>query len=149
MKKLADSLVAAASSVLLTIVFGFVQTVGAQEKYPKAPIRIIIPVAPGGSTDIIGRLVANKLTEELGQPVVVDNRAGASGIIGSQMVANAPPDGYTLLFAYSAHTSIPFLIAKIPYEPISAFAPVSLISTQSLVLVVPSTLPVNSIREFI
>jgi len=149
MRKLAISLAAFASSTLLATAMTFAPAAVAQDKYPQGPIKMVIPLPPGGSTDIIGRLIANKLTEELGQPVVVDNRAGASGIIGSQVVATAPADGQVLLFAYSAHTSLPHLYAKIPYEPVKSFAPVSLISTQSLVLVVPASLPVNNIKEFL
>lgn len=117
--------------------------------YPNRSIRMIVPVAPGGSTDIVGRIVSRKLSEGLGHQVVVDNRPGASGMIGSEVVAKSTPDGYTLLFAFATHTTTPFLYSKVPYDTLKAFAPVSLVATQPLVLVVSSSLSVDSVKSLI
>ena len=125
------------------------QSVVGKDGYPNRPIRMIIPVAPGGSTDIVGRIVSSKLSAGLGHQVVVENRPGASGMIGSEVVAKSAPDGYTLLFAYASHTTTPFLFAKVPYDTLKAFAPVSLVATQPLVLVVSSSLRVDSVKSLI
>jgi tripartite-type tricarboxylate transporter receptor subunit TctC len=123
---------------------------GAREGYyPDRPIRLVIPVSVGGGTDIVGRVIAGKLTQVLQQPVVVDNRSGAGGVIGTDMVAKAAPDGYTLLFAYASHTIIPFLGAPVPYDPSRDFAAVAQVTSQPLVLTVTPSLPVSSVKELI
>lgn len=127
----------------------FAQSEPAHYSYPNRSIKMIVPVAPGGSTDIVARIVAVKLAEGLGNPVVVENRDGASGMIGSAVVAKSAPDGYTLLFAYATHTTIPSLYTKVPYDVVRDFSPISLCATQPLVVVVSPSLQVNTIREFI
>lgn len=117
--------------------------------WPTKPIRIIVPVAPGGGTDVVARIVAVSLRARLNQQIVIDNRPGAGSMVGSQIVARAAPDGYTLLFAYANHSTAPFLYSKITYDPVKDFSPVSLIATQPLVIVVHPSLPVNSINELI
>ena len=117
--------------------------------YPDRPIRLIVPVSVGGSTDIVARIIANKLSIALQQQMVIDNRSGAGGIIGTEMVAKATPDGYTLLFAYASHTITPFLSGKVPYDPALDFAAVSQVTTQPLVLTVNASLPVSSVKELI
>jgi tripartite-type tricarboxylate transporter receptor subunit TctC len=117
--------------------------------YPNKAIRMIVPVVPGGSTDVVGRIVGNKLREAFGESVVVDNRPGAGSIPGSDIVARALPDGYTLLFGYITHTTTPFLHSKVPYDAVKDFTPVSLVSTQPLVVVVNLSVPVNSVKELI
>ena len=97
----------------------------AAESFPTRPVRMIIPAGAGGVTDILGRVVAAKLTDSLGQQVIVDNRPGASGIVGSQIVAKAPPDGYTLLMVFPSHTVNPSLYPDIPYDTAKAFAPIT------------------------
>ena len=119
------------------------------QPYPAKPVRLIVPYAPGGGTDILARLIAQKLTESLGQPVVIDNRAGADGIVGSHLVAKAPADGYTMLLASSSHAINPTVHAKIPYDTLKEFACVSQTASQQLVLVVHPSLPVNSVKELI
>jgi tripartite-type tricarboxylate transporter receptor subunit TctC len=118
----------------------------ADAKYPEKPVRLVIPFPPAGPTDIIGRMVAEKLTPILGQQVVADNKAGAAGSIGSAEVAKAKPDGYTLLFATSStHATNPTTFVKLPYDPVKDFAPVGLVCVNPLVLVthpsMPDTLP--------
>jgi tripartite-type tricarboxylate transporter receptor subunit TctC len=118
----------------------------ADVKYPEKPVRLVIPFPPAGPTDIIGRMVAEKLTPILGQQVVVDNKAGAAGSIGSAEVAKAKPDGHTLLFATSStHATNPTTFVKLPYDPVKDFSPVGLVCVNPLVLVthpsMPDTLP--------
>ena len=117
--------------------------------YPERPIRLIVPVTVGGSTDIVARIIAGNLGTQLQQQIVIDNRAGAGGIIGTEMVAKATADGYTLLFAYASHTITPYLGGTVPYDPAGDFAAVSEVTTQPLLLTVSTSLPVSSVRELI
>ena len=120
------------------------------QTYPSKPIRMILPFPPGGPNDIYGRLIAHKLTEALGRQVVIDNRGGASGIIGAEIVARAAPDGYTLLFGGAGSLSInPSLYRKLPYDALRDFAPVSLIATSPFLLVTHPSLPVKTVRDLI
>ena len=121
----------------------------AQEKYPSRPIRVIVPSVAGGGTDISERMIAPKMSEYLGQSVVVENRAGAASIIGSDLVAHAAPDGYTLLMGISTLTINPSIHTKLPYDTVRDFAPVSLVVTLPNVLVVHPSLPVKSVKELI
>ena len=122
----------------------------AQGKFPERPITIVVPSAPGGSTDFTARLIAEPLSRALGQPVVVDNKAGASGNIGNQIVAKAKPDGYTLLLAYSGfQVGNPHLFKKTGWDPIKDFAPVSMLTRAPQVLATRANLPVNNVRELI
>ena len=122
----------------------------AQASYPSKPIRLVVPFPAGGTTDILARAVAQRLTETMGQPVVVDNRAGAGGNIGADMVAKAPPDGYTLLMGtVGTHAINASLYAKMPYDHVRDFAPVILVAGVPNVLVVNPALPVNSVQELI
>src|SRR5438105_5024319 len=119
------------------------------QSYPSKAIRLVSPFPPGGSVDLVGRLLAAKLSETLGQQVVVDNRSGASGVIGTEIVMNAPPDGYTLLVNTIPFVTNQFLMPRVPYDPLRDFVSISLVaSSPSLVTVHPSV-PVNSIRELI
>ena len=118
--------------------------------YPTKSIRLIVPLAPGGGNDTIARLIGQKITPALGQQVVVDNRAGAGGLIGAELVLKAPPDGYTLLLANAALMSIvPHAQKKALYDPVKDFAPVCLIAAAPLLVVVHPSLPVRSIKELI
>ncbi len=118
--------------------------------YPNRPIRLIIPFPPGGATDIIGRTLAQKLTTQLGQPVVVDNKPGAGGTLGSNEASKAAPDGYTLLLATnSTHSIAPLLYKNIPYSALKDFAPISEVATATNVLIVTPNLPVKDVRELI
>lgn len=119
------------------------------QSYPSKPIRFIVPYAPGGSTSHVARLVAAKLTESWGQPVVVDNRGGANTVIGTEAVARSAPDGYTIGLTTSTLATLPHLIATLPFDPVKDLAPVApLISTQ-LVLVLHPSVPANNLKEFI
>jgi tripartite-type tricarboxylate transporter receptor subunit TctC len=120
-----------------------------ERAYPDRPLRLIVPVSVGGSTDIVARIIAVNLAAALGQQIVIDNRTGAGGIIGTEMVAKATPDGYTLLFAYASHTITPFLGGNIPYDAALDFAAISEVTTQPLVLTVNAGLPVASVKELI
>jgi tripartite-type tricarboxylate transporter receptor subunit TctC len=118
--------------------------------YPNRPVKLVIPFPPGGPLDIIGRLIAQKATEDWGQSVVVDNRPGAGGNIGADLVAKAPPDGYTIVMgALSTHAVNPSLYAKMPYDAVKDFAPISLVAITPNVLVVNASLPVSSAKEFV
>jgi tripartite-type tricarboxylate transporter receptor subunit TctC len=121
----------------------------AAQSYPSKAIRLVSPFPPGGSVDVVGRLLAAKLSESLGQQMVVDNRSGASGVIGTEVVMNSPPDGYTLLINTVPFVTNQFLMPRAPYDPLRDFVSISLVaSSPSLVTVNPS-LPVRSIQELI
>ena len=121
----------------------------AQQDYPSRPIRLLVPAAPGGTTDILARLVGARLGEALKQQVIVDNRASASGVIAGEMTANAPPDGYTLLLAYHQHTVNAVLNAKLPYHPVTSFTPITQLTSAGLLLVVHPSTPVETLAQFI
>ena len=142
---------AQAFTVVLVLSCGIVAmpAAHAQERYPTRPIRVIVPSVAGGGTDISARLIAPRMSEYLGQPVVVENRAGAAMIIGSDLVAHAAPDGYTLLMGISTLTINPSIHTKLPYDTVRDFAPVSLVVTLPNVLVIHPSLPVKSVKELI
>jgi len=118
-----------ARTAVVLLAFGAIGPLAAAT-YPSKPIRLILPFPPGGPTDIYSRLVAQKVSEAFGQQIVVDNRGGASGIIASEIVAKAAPDGHTLLFGGAGVLAVtPAVFAKIPYDPVKDFAPVSMIAT--------------------
>jgi len=124
-------------------------TAQAAGEYPYRPIRIIVPYAPGGSTDAVGRLVAEKLGQALKQPVVIENKPGANGIIGSDLVARAAPDGYTLLFAAGSVLALSPLLYKANFDPVKSFAPVSMIASWSLLLIANSNVPASTLKDVI
>ena len=120
------------------------------QTYPSKPLRFVVPFAAGGGSDLVARAVSAKLTEALGQTVVVDNRAGAAGTIGTDIVAKSPPDGHTLLLGSSGPLAInPSLYAKLPYDAARDFSPVALVTVMPFLLVVHPALPVRSLKEFI
>lgn len=120
------------------------------QSYPNKPIRIVIPYPPGGGTDIVIRAVSGRLSERLGQPVVIDNRGGATGTIGSESVAHAAPDGYTLLAHTNAGiTILPHLNKKLPYDPIRDFAPVTMAAQSPYLMVVNPKVPATTVAQFI
>ena len=121
----------------------------AQQDYPSRPLRLLVPAAPGGTTDILARLVGARLGESLKQQVIVDNRASASGVIAGEMTANAAPDGYTLLLAYHQHTVNAALNAKLPYHPVTSFTPITQLTSAGLLLVVHPSTPVETLAQFI
>jgi len=139
-----------ARAVALTVLGAFALLAHAQAPYPSKPIRIVVPFPAGGTTDILARAVAAKLTETTGQPAVVDNRPGAGGNIGAELVAKSAPDGYTFLMGtVGTHAINPSLYAKMPYDHVKDFAPVILVAGVPNVLVVNPALPVNSVQELI
>ena len=120
------------------------------QEYPTKPLRFIAPNLPGGPTDILARLVGQKLSESMGQPVVIENRAGVGGNIGTEIAAKAPPDGYTLLSGKNATFGAnPSLYRRLGFDPITDFTPVVLVATQPNILVVHPWLPVKSVKELI
>jgi tripartite-type tricarboxylate transporter receptor subunit TctC len=120
------------------------------QDWPSRPIRVIVPFAPGGATDVPARLLAPKLQEALGQPIVVENRTGAGGIIGIQAAVTSPPDGYTLLMATNAELVMhPYIYAKLPYDPARDLTPVSIMIESPLVLLTASSSPLTSVADFI
>jgi tripartite-type tricarboxylate transporter receptor subunit TctC len=121
----------------------------AAQEFPSRSLRLIVPVAPGGGTDILGRQLARKLSEMYGQQVVVDNRPGAGTVIGSDLLAKSPPDGYTLSVQINALAANHSLYAKLPYDTLRDFTPVVLVASTPNVLVVHPSLPAKSVREFI
>ena len=119
------------------------------QPYPSKPIRLLVPFPPGGSVDLVARLVSPKLSESLGQQIVVDNRSGASGNIAAELVARAAPDGYTLMVHTIPLVANTFLYSRVPYDVLNDFAPVSLLSSSVSVLAVHPSLPVHSVRELL
>lgn len=119
------------------------------QNYPTRPIRLVVASSPGGASDILGRMLAQKLTEEFGQQVVVDNRGGASGVIGTDIVAKAVPDGYTLLIIQPSLTINPSMIRKLPYDAVRDFAPVSLVVDAAQILTINPSVPAKSVKDLI
>jgi tripartite-type tricarboxylate transporter receptor subunit TctC len=117
--------------------------------YPSKPIRMIVPFAPGGNTDIIARIVSPDMSKNLGQQIAIDNRGGAGSIIGTELAAKAPPDGYTLLMVSAAHTINPAMVKKLPYDSIKDFTSISMVADVPTAFVIHPTLPVNNVKEFI
>ena len=136
------------SVVLLSVLAVAVPQADAQN-YPTGPLRIVVPFVPGGGTDILARLIAQKLNESWGQPVVVDNRPGASGTIGTALVAKAAADGHTLLIVPAGYAGNPSLYKKLPYDHTRDLAPVSWLASGPLTLVVHPSLPAKSVKELI
>ena len=137
----------AVSAAALALVLG-VSHAGAAD-YPTKAVRVVVPVAPGGGTDFIARLLSQELSERLGQMFVVDNREGAGGSIGAQLVATASADGYTLILGYTASHGINPALSKLPYDPVKNFTPISLVTTATNMLVVHPAVPVKTVPELI
>ena len=119
------------------------------QTYPAKPIRLVAPFPPGGSIDVVGRLLAAKLSDSLGQQMLVDNRSGASGVIGTEVVMNSPPDGYTLLINTIPFVTNQFLMPRVPYDPLRDFAQVSLVASAPSFVTVHPAVPARSIQELI
>lgn len=138
-------------AVVIALVLGVnAGVVPAAETYPNRPIRLVVPFAPGGGTDIIARLIGQGLTDSWGQTVVVDNRTGAGGVIGISLVAKSNPDGYTMLLASNGPlTYLPALNSKLPYDPEKDLAPISLAAGQPFVVTVANSLSVQSIKDLV
>src|SRR5207302_1099823 len=121
----------------------------AQEAYPSKPLRMILPFPPGGGTDILGRLIADRLAAGLGQPVVTENRGGAGGNVGAEAAARAAPDGYTIVLVAPSLAISPTLYSKLNYDPVKDFAPVGLVASVPNVMVTHPSVPAQNLREFI
>ena len=145
MKTLTNALLGA----LLAVLAGMLPLAAVAQNYPVKTVRVVIPWPPGGSNDIVGRLVMQKMSENLGQQFIIDNRGGASGIVGSDLVAKSPADGYTIMVHSATHVSNPHLYGKIPYDTMKDFAAVAPLARQVGMLVVHPSLPVKSVREFV
>ena len=131
--------------LLLAVLAGAVEG----QTYPSRPVRLIVPFPPGGSNDIVARMVATQLGERLGQQVVIDNRGGAGGVLGTDLAAKSPADGYTLLLISVAYAFGPALYRNLPYDPERAFAPVGILGSGAAALTVHPSLPVNTVQELI
>ena len=144
MKKVVESPFA----IMLVAAVSFCCGVAAAQTYPARPVRLIVAFAPGGAADIIGRIIAAQLTEQWGEQIVVDNRGGAGGVIGTEIAVKAKPDGYTLLLFSSAHTINPSLY-KLPYDPVKDLTPIARMAAGVSALVVHPSVPVNSVKDLI
>jgi tripartite-type tricarboxylate transporter receptor subunit TctC len=138
--------VAAALAALVSVALPFAAFA---QTYPVKPVRILIPWPPGGANDVVGRIVAQRLTEQLGQQVIVENRGGASGTIGSELVAKGAADGYTILVHSATHVANPHLYKKLPYDTLKDFTGVTALAVQVGMLVVHPSLPAKSVKEFV
>lgn len=139
----------AAATFALMMIFACGPAASQALTYPNRPVRIIVPTGAGGLTDILARMVGQKLTERWGQQVLIDNRPGAGGTVGTEAVAKAAPDGYTLLWVFPAHMVSPSLYPKLSYDPIKDFSPISMVTGVNLVLLVNPAVPATSLKELI
>jgi tripartite-type tricarboxylate transporter receptor subunit TctC len=121
----------------------------AAEPFPTHPIRLIVPYPAGGGTDIVGRMLGQKLQESLGQPVVIDNRGGAGGTLGTGLAARSTPDGYTLLLVPTSHVINPSIYAKLPYDTERDFAPITMVASAAILMAVNPSVPADTVRAFI
>jgi tripartite-type tricarboxylate transporter receptor subunit TctC len=138
-----------AQLVTVGVLMAFAGSAAAQQAYPNKPIRFITPYPPGGGTDILARLVGQKLTEGWSQQVFVDNRPGGNTIIGSEALIRSPPDGYTIMVVTTAHAIQPSLIPYLPYDTVKDFAAVATVSSSEYFLVLHPSVPANNLQEFI
>ena len=134
-------------ALAFTLLFISVHALG--QAFPTKPIKVLVGVPPGGPTDAVARAVQPELSEALGQQLVIENRPGASAVIATELVAKAPPDGHTLAFIYITHATNPTLIAKLPYDTVRDFIPVSMVGRQSMVMLANPAFPANSVAEVI
>ena len=131
------------------VLLAMTTTAAIAQSFPSRPIRIVVPTAPGGAPDVVARYLMPRLTEELGQPIVVENRAGANAMIGAEVVARSAADGYTWLFATGQNTVNPSIMKKVPHDIVEDFAPVSLIFHAAYLLTVHPAVPARSVEELI
>jgi len=119
------------------------------QPYPSKPVRMVVPFAPGGNTDIIARIVAPSMSKALGQQIVIDNRGGAGSVIGTEIAAKSPPDGYTLLMVSAAHVINPAMVKKLPYDTVRSFAAISMVADVPSAIVVHPSLPARTVKELV
>jgi tripartite-type tricarboxylate transporter receptor subunit TctC len=134
---------------LLSCFLGVTASAALAQAYPNKPIKLIVPFAPGGFTDVVARILGQKLSVSLGQPFVIENKAGAGSTIGTDFVAKAAPDGYTLVMVSTTHVISPAIYPKLPYDPIKSFTPVGKLVDSAYVLLVNPKVPVNSVADYI
>ena len=134
---------------LLGCILGGTASAALAQAYPNKPIKLIVPFAPGGFTDVVARILGQKLSVSLGQPFVIENKAGAGSTIGTDFVAKAAPDGYTLVMVSTTHVISPAIYPKLPYDPIKSFTPVGKLVDSAYVLLVNPKVPANNVAEFI
>ncbi len=138
------------AALLLVLAAPLLAAPAVADDYPSRPIRLIVPYAPGGGADSVARIVAKRVSESIGQPIVIENRGGAGSIVGTDMVAKAAPDGYTLLLGQSGPISInPAVYKTLPYDPVKDFAPITMTTAYPYMLVVNSELPAKTLKEFV
>ena len=137
------------STMIASVMMLLGVSIAGAQSYPTKPLRMVVGAATGGTPDILARIVAQKLHERLGQPVIVDNRPGATGNVGADVVAKAAPDGYTMIMATSVLSISPAFYRKLPFDPVTDLAPVSQVVAQSMFLIVPADLRVKSVAELI
>jgi tripartite-type tricarboxylate transporter receptor subunit TctC len=121
----------------------------AADAFPNRPIKLIVPYPPGGGTDIVGRVLGERLSANLGQPIVIDNRGGAGGVLGTELVAKAAPDGYTLLLVPTSHVINPSIYAKLPYDTAKDFAPITMVASAAILMAVNPHVPADTVRGFV
>jgi len=136
-------------ALLVMVAAAVLAVPAAAQDYPNRPIKFVVPYPPGGGTDVVARIVNEPLATELGQPIIIDNRGGAAGNLGTDIVAKAPADGYTVLFTLSSHTINPKLYEKLPFDVEHDFVPVSLVALIPQILVVNPSVPITSVKELI
>ena len=134
---------------VIALLAGMLPAIALAQTYPHKPIRFVVPFGVGGPGDAIGRMIGRQLTESLGQPVVIDNRSGATTIIGTELTARSPPDGHTLLLISTTHAVNPTLFPKLPYDPIKDFSPVTLITATPFMLGIHPSVAAHSVAEFV
>jgi tripartite-type tricarboxylate transporter receptor subunit TctC len=134
---------------LLAVLWTALPMPASAQQYPDRPIKLIVPVPAGGGVDILSRAIGQKMSISMGVPVIVDNRAGASAAIGTEVLAKSPPDGYTIMMGYSAHATNPIFNPNLPYDTKKDFAAIAHVGYIPLILVVPASSPVNSVKELI
>jgi tripartite-type tricarboxylate transporter receptor subunit TctC len=137
------------TAIVATSLLACAAVAHAASAYPDRPVRMIVPFTPGGGTDLVARMIAQKLGENLGQPVVVDNRPAVDGVVGTEIAARSQPDGYTLLQVSTSHAINVALGRKLPYDTLKDFAPIAHTANQQLILVVNPGLPVRTVKELI
>lgn len=135
--------------LVAAVVLGLTPAFGLAQSYPVKPVRVVIVFPPGGSNDVVGRIVFQKMSEQLGQQFVIENRGGAAGTIGSEVVAQSPPDGYTIMVQSATHVANPHLYKKLPYDVLRDFIGITTLARQVGMLVVHPSLPARSTKEFI
>ncbi|MBS1219386.1 MAG: putative Bug-like extra-cytoplasmic solute receptor, family [Proteobacteria bacterium] len=140
---------ARAVRVLLLLALAGAAWVAQAQTFPAKPVRMIVPFAPGGNTDIIARIVAPGMSKSLGQQIIIDNRGGAGSMIGTEMAAKSPPDGYTVLMVSAAHVINPAMVKKLPFDPVRSFAAISKVADVPSALVVHPSLPVKTVKDLV